>query len=373
MPAGTSVTPKQPKVLSTLLVIIASILTFIAILATWVREEALNTDQWVHTSTTIIKKPAVQKETASYLADQLAAAASTDRLEGLLPQKAKPLAAPLQGLAGDVAERTALRALGRQEFQKIWERANRISHTQLVNAINSDRGRAVVLDLRPMLGRIAERTGFALNPAVQDRGIIKVLDSEELGQIRTAAKLLRGLAWWAAALALAAFAAAIAVAGDRRRAVVRAGFGLVLVGLLTLVVRRLGINAGTTALASDSGAQLAAKDTLLVATQLVQDFARMVLALGVLACLAGWILGPGTWPTKLRGWASPALENNPGTVHGVMFGIVLLVLYAGLLPWSGNVVAVIVYVILGALLVELLRREGRPAPPAAPEAAGDAS
>ncbi len=153
----------------------------------------------------------------------------------------------------------------------------------------------------------------------------------------------------------------------------RAGFGLVLVGLLTLVVRRLGINAGTTALASDSGAQLAAKDTLLVATQLVQDFARMVLALGVLACLAGWILGPGTWPTKLRDWASPALENNPGTVHGVMFGIVLLVLYAGLLPWSGNVVAVIVYVILGALLVELLRREGRPAPPAAPEATADAS
>jgi len=371
MPTAASAKPKQRKLLSTVLVIVASVLTFIAILATWVREEALNTDQWVHTSTTIIKKPSVQKETASYLADQLAAAASTDRLQQLLPAKARPLAAPLNGLAGDVAERTALRALGRKEFQTIWEKANRISHAQLVNAINSDRGRAVVLDLRPMLGRIAERTGFALDPAVTGGGVIKVLDSEELGQIRTAAKLLRGLAWWAAALALAAFAAAIALAGDRRRAVVRSGFGLVLVGLLTLVARRLGIHDGSKALASDSGTQLAAQDTLLVATQLVQDFARMVLALGVLTCLSGWILGPGAWATRLRGWASPALANNPGTVHGVMFGVVLLVLYAGLLPWSGSLVAVIVYVILGALLVELLRREGGELT-AVPEATADA-
>jgi hypothetical protein len=208
-----------------------------------------------------------------------------------------------------------------------------------------------------MLGRIAQRTGFGLDPAQQSRGVITIIEADQLDQLRTAAKLLRAAAWWTAALALAAFAAAIALAGDRRRTVVKAGFGLLLVGLLTLVTRRLGISEATAALTPDGGSQAAARDSLLVATQLIQDFARMVVALGVMTLLSGWILGPSALATRLRGWASPVLKSSPGVVHAVMFGIVLWVLYLGLLPWSSNVVAVVVYVILGALLVESLRRE----------------
>lgn len=350
------------RVASPLLIALCLLLTFIALLATWVRQQALDTDSWVDTSTEILSHESVQRATAGYLADQVTSERAQSRLESVLPERAKPLAVPIQGLAADAAESTAMRALKNDRFQRFWERSNRIAHQQLVRAIDSDADRAIVLDLRPMLGRIAARTGFNINDIPPESGVVRILDGDELGQVRGYAKLLRGTAWWAAALALLALAAAIALAPDRRRAVVRAGIGLFAVALLVLIARRVGINQATSALGS-GGNELAVRDTLTTASTLLMDMGRSVAALGLLMTLAAWAVGPGAWATKLRGAVTPPIESFPGIAHLLAFSVVLLLVFGSVLPWSSSPLAIVVYAIAGATFVEVLRRAA-PANPA---------
>lgn len=343
------------------------VLTFLALISTWVREEALNTDQWVDTSTQIIEQKSVQEATAAFLAQQLESPQATERLRQVLPNRTKLLANPLQGVASEAAERAALRLLATSQFQTIWRTSNRVAHRQFVEAVTKESGSTVVLDLRPMLGRLAERTGFGITPEVERRAVITVLDSSELGEVRGYVKLLNAIAWWTAALALLSLAAAIWLAGDRRRAVVNAGIGLLVVGLLVLVARRAGINHATDALAADTGNDQATRDTLTIATRLLQDMSRAVVALGVLAIAGAWSLGPSRWATKLRELLRPAYANYPFAVHAAVAIFVLLIVFNGLLPWSTSPLAIVVYLALGATLVEMLRRADPPATETATE------
>ena len=59
-----------------------------------------------------------------------------------------------------------------------------------------------------------------------------------------------------------------------------------------LVARRAGINHATDALAADTGNDQATRDTLTIATRLLQDMSRAVVALGILAIAGAWSLGP---------------------------------------------------------------------------------
>lgn len=350
------------------------VLAFVALLSTWVKEEALDTDQWVQTSTEILEQESVQKATASYLAEQLDSPQATEKLREVLPERAKALATPLQGVASEAAEKAALRLLQGPRFQKLWEKSNRLAHSQLVAALERDNGSAIVLDLRPMLGRLAARTGFGMTSQMQERGRITILTDEDLGKARSYTKALKSLAWWSAALMLLSLVAAIWLAGDRRRTIVNAGIGLVVVGMFVLIARRIGINWGSENLPANAANKDATHDTLTVATSLLQDGGRAVVALGVVLIAGGWSLGPGKWAAKTRELVQGAYSSYPFAVHAAMAIIVLLLVFGSVLPWSHSPLALVVYLALGATLVELIRRPDEPPaaePPPEPEPPAD--
>lgn len=349
--------------LSAVLSVLSATLAVVALLATWVRTEALDTDRWTTTSTTILANSDVQQATASYLADQLTVPGTVDRLRERLPSRLQPLAGPLTGQLGDVTERTTLRALKAARFQRLWEQANRLAHQQLVAVIDAgeDKQRAIVLDLRPLLGRIAQRTGFGLRPLGQGRGVITVLDAEEIGQVQAAGRTLRKLAYLATVLALLALAATIAVAGDRRRGVVRAAAALLFAGVLVLVLRRAGIAIGTDALAEPAG-EAAPRATLTIATHLLANLAWMVILLGALSLAGAWLLGPGRRAGAVRGFVGEPLAERRGLAHVAVAVGVLALLSFGLLPWSTAPLAVVLYLAGAAGFVELLRRQVMAAP-----------
>lgn len=348
--------------ISAALAVLTALLTVLALVSTWVRSEALDTDQWTQTSTKVLANPAVQQATAAYLADQLTAPGTVKALQDQLPRLLQPLAGPLTGQLGEVTERLTLRALRSREFQRLWEAANRLAHRQLVRVIDGGPGmkRAIVLDLRPMLGRIAARTGFGLMPLGADRAVITVLDAQEVGQVQTAGRVLRRLAFISTLLALLSLAATVAVAGDRRRGAVRAASAVLFAGVLVLVLRRLGIAYGAQALAGATD-QAAPRATLTIATRLLTDLSWMIVVLGALSLVAAWLLGPGRRATAVRGFARPLAERR-GLAHVATALLVLVVVVVGLLPWSTAPLAVLVYLIGGSLFVELLRREVRAAP-----------
>src|SRR5262245_105258 len=109
-----------------LLVVLASVVLFVACLAVWVARQALDTDEWVKTSSSLVRDPAIQQETASYLADQLIdQRALTDRIRQILPYRTDPLAPVAAGAVAELAERTTVRAMRSGAFQTLWEETNR--------------------------------------------------------------------------------------------------------------------------------------------------------------------------------------------------------------------------------------------------------
>ena len=59
----------MPRWLSAVLVVVASVLAFAAVLAVWADRQVLDTDNWATASSELLELPAVRNRTAAYLAD----------------------------------------------------------------------------------------------------------------------------------------------------------------------------------------------------------------------------------------------------------------------------------------------------------------
>jgi hypothetical protein len=101
---------------------------------------------------------------------------------GTAPSVDTDLASGCEDALQNVGTRAANFVLGTAAAQTLWEEANRRMHTQLVNVLEGNKVRNistengdVVLDLRPLLERVAGRLG------IEDR--LKANQSETTGQI----------------------------------------------------------------------------------------------------------------------------------------------------------------------------------------------
>jgi hypothetical protein len=345
------------------LVIAGCVVAVVAMIAAWARGQLLDTHRWVDTSAAVLADPHVQSATAAYLADQLELAPQTSAaVRRVLPSRLAPLAGPVTGVLGDVAEKAALRALRSGAFQRVWRSANRVAHNQLIAVVDGHAvvGGGVVLDLRPMLVRLAARVGLgpkALAALPGNRGVVRVLRANQVEGVQDGAQILRALAWWSAALCLLLLAGGIGVARRRRGALLICGAGLLMAGLVVLVLRRVGGDALIGALTPDGAAGEQAGDAAWrITTGFLAHIAQAVMILGLLLLTGAWLLGPARWASGIRGAFVPWIQRNPLAAHtsaaALTFGLIAL----GLLPWTSFLVADIIYLTLSALLVEALRR-----------------
>jgi hypothetical protein len=345
-----------------MLIVLASLVLFLAGFSVWVARQLLDTDEWVETSSALVRDPAVQQATASYVAEQLVDQdALTGRLQELLPDRVDALAAPAAGGLAELAERATLRALRSGAFQTLWADANRLANEQLVELVEGEANRAVVFDLRPMLGRVAARIG--LGPDVvdrlpDDRGVITIVRPEELETVRSIGRGLRALALVLVRLSIVLFVAAVWLGRERRRrALLQAGLGILLAGLLVLVARRLAGAGVVDALASNGAAEPAARATWEIGTSLLREIAAGVVALGVAVLVCAWLAGPGRVATRVRGWIAPALRDQPAIAYAVALAVLLVLLAVGILPGAARIVLVVLYVVLVVAGVAALRRQ----------------
>ena len=180
------------------LLVVGALLTIVACLGVWANRQLLNTDNWVDTSSALLRDPAVQTATAAYLADQVASNVTADDLRTKLPDRLKPFAPQAASVLSELADRVAKRALQSGAFQTIWKETNRNAHEQFIKLIEGDkrtvRGASVVLDLRPMLGKLATRIGLGPDFAAKlsgDEGRVQIVqesDIELAAQLRQVAE-----------------------------------------------------------------------------------------------------------------------------------------------------------------------------------------
>ncbi len=351
-----------------LLLVAATVLTFVSIFSFWVNRQAMNTDNWVDTSSELLEDEEIQGQLATFLVAQLYANVDVEaELRKALPPQAGALAGPAAGGLRQLAQQVAERALTTSQIQAIWAEANRAAHEQFLNVIggggdvvSTDEGE-VTLQLGTVVTQIGEQAGVPAGLTAklpEDAGELKVLDSEQLSTAQEVAKAIRKLPVVLTALLILLYGGAIYLARGRRREAVRAtGFGFVAAGVLALLVRELVGGAVTGSLAATASVEPAVEATWDIGTSLLVTVAVSAIAFGILAVIGAWLAG-GTAPAvALRREAAPYFRERQAGAYGVAAAIWLALIAWAPIAAFRRPFGILLFAVLFAVGTEALRRQ----------------
>jgi hypothetical protein len=355
----------RPRRWAIALAAVGSVVLVLALFAVWLDRQALDTEDWVETSTELLEDPDIQDAVATFLVEELFAAVDVEaELASVLPEPAKPLAGPAAGGVRQLADRAAHRALESPKVQELWANANRAAHEELLvllgggdDVLAAGDG-AVTLDLEALVTQIAARAGIDLAGKLPpELGQVEVLSSDQIEGAQEGADLLETLTWILVVSTLAIYALAILVGRGYRREVVRAiGFGWIVAGIVVLAARNIAGGAIVEALSTTAGIEPAAESTWRIATTLLAASGAAMIGYGVVAVLGAWLAGPGPLATEVRRTLAPLFNSRPAA-YGVLLAIIALVFWWAPTEGSQRLAPSILLVVLLIAGYEALRRK----------------
>jgi len=355
--------------LARILVVVGALLAVVALLAAYVRYQALDTNTVEDTAGQLIADDAIRNQVAAALVDQLFSNVDVEALlDEQLPAQQKGLAGPIAGAVRLGAEPAASRLLERPRIQELWVRSVTQAHRALINVLEGDtraletQGGNVVLNLRPLIIQFGDRiaiVGRIDQRLPPDAGQITILKSDQLETAQDLTQLLKVLGLWLWLVPLVLWALALWIARGRRRAIMRMiGISAIIVGLLILVVRRVAGSIIVDRLSPAESVKMAAGDAWEILTASLRDGGLTLLFLGVVMLVAVWLVGPSRSGTATRRWLAPYLAR-PEIAFGAAAALLLLLVWWGPVIQSRQWRAVLAAAIVLALGVQLLRRETR--------------
>jgi putative oligomerization/nucleic acid binding protein len=320
------------------LIVLGSVLAFLSVFAIWIERQALNTDDWVHTSGRLLQNETIRAAVGEYLVDQLYENVDVRKeLEDILPGEAKELAGPAAGGLRQVAGDGAEKVLETSTAQGLWEDANRAAHEQLLavlenkkEAVSTEEGN-VSLNLGSMLTNLADQVGIGESLAEKlppDAGQIHILKSDQLKTAQNIAVAIKGLALLLSILTFAAFGAAIYLAREGRWVTVLfSGVGLISAGFAVIIARHVAGGIVVDQLVTTESAKAAGEAAWSIGTSLMTSIATTVIVVGVLFAIAGWLSSPSGAARSTRRFLAPALRDYPAWVYtglAIVVGIYFL-------------------------------------------------
>ena len=354
------------------LIVVASLLTFLAIFAVWANRQLLNTDNWTDTSSELLENDAIRTQIGAFLVEELYANVDvTGELQEVFEQVLQPAGA--SALAGPAASGLRTLAderidvlLARPRVQQLWEEANRRAHLRLLEVIEgggdtlSTSGGEVTLNLSSLLSQTQSNLGVGgrVEEKLPDSAAeIVLFQSSELDAAQKGVKLLKSLAIALVALALILFGLGVYLARGWRREALRAcGVGFIFAAAAALVVRSIAGGALVDALATTEAVRPAAEAAWSIGTSLLVQASTAILIYGVVIVLAAWLAGPTTWAVGTRRALAPYLRE-PRYAWGA-FGVIVLVLIAWApTPAFRLVIPTLILIGLLAAGTEALRRQ----------------
>jgi hypothetical protein len=335
---GSPARPGHPR-WALALIVLGAILTFAAIFSIWVNRQALNTDNWVNTSTRLIQNEKVRAQLSDYLANELFANVDVKgELEEALPEKLAPLAGAAAGGLEQLAPKVAERVFATPRFQELWEAANRKAHEELLTVLNggssslSTENGEVKLQLGAILEEIGEGSGVGetlVEKLPAEAGEITVLKSDELSLAQDVANLLRKLPIALTLVALLCFALAVYLSPRRREALRSVGFAFVIAGLLSLGLRGFAGTYVVGGLSRTTAVEPAIEAVWSIGTSMLVTIATSAVIFGLLVALAAILAGPSRAAVKLRSLIAPYAQRSPAGYWGAA-----LLIFIALVAWA---------------------------------------
>jgi hypothetical protein len=298
-----------------ILLVIATVLTPLTIVALFVKQQINDTGRYVQTVKPLASDPAVLAYVAEDVSQQLFERVDIKQyVEDALPKRADVLAGPLTSALQGFVRTAVERVLATDQFQSLWLEANRIAHTQMVNVLTgSDSGEitatangAVTVDLSSVTKLVQQRlaeTGidlFSRIPIASIGGKITIFQSNDLYKARSALSILNTVAWVLPFIVIGCLGAAIYLSRNRRRGFVASAIAFAIgAGILALALwagRGAYLNAATgRELPYDAAA--AVYDTLL---RFLHTSVRAALFLSAIVLIAVFFAGPSRFAVWFR-------------------------------------------------------------------------
>jgi hypothetical protein len=366
--AGRSPLSRGRKIAIWALIVVAAIITFVSILTVWVERQMLDSHSWHNASAQIIKDPAVQSALATELVNELYQNVDiAAELQKRLPKNFKQLADPAAAALRDPATRGVEFLLSQPRFQALFVQASDVAHEKLVNVLENHTGfgistgnGVVTLDVTELLKQIGEALGVpggALNRLPANVGQITIMRSDQLSTAQQAVRLIKILSVWLLVLVLVLYGVAIYLAhGRRRRTLAYVGWSLVVVGLLSLIAKRLIGNYVLSSLVSDTYRE-PAHHVWLIATSILGSIGWAIVLYGLILVLAAMLAGPWRAAVWLRREIAPVVNQRQEYAWGTVALVYLLLVLWGpthaLRTWWG----ILLIGVLLAVGVHLLRKQ----------------
>ena len=342
------------------LLVVGTILWIALGFAVWANRQALNTDNWVDTSSALLEDDEIRTAVGLFIIDRLyQSEVVEERLAEVLPPRLVPLAKPAaQGLK-EVAQRNAGRVLGSDAALTAWETANRAAHQTLIRLVEGDVASGdVELNLGSLFEQMAAATGLpedAVAKLPPEVTALEIASGDNLEAAQDALDLFKTILWVLLILTLAAFGAAIWLSRDRRSTIIKVGGCIMFAGVALLAVRRLGGSLATDALAEAPNAHAVADDTWGIATSLLADISWGSILFGFFLITGGWLAGEGRRATSVRRSSAYILRERPGAVRAGLGVAILLLVIWGPVPWTQRWWGILVFTAIAFAWLEWIR------------------
>jgi hypothetical protein len=417
------------RVVAAILVAVAGFGAVASAIGLWGARTTLDTDRWVATVSALPEQPAVTAAMSSYFTDEVFNVLEVRRrLADALPPRAEFLAAPVTGAVHDYMRDSVQRYMRSDDFQALWESANRFAHTQIMAVLEnrsetvSVQGDTVTLNLLPivnnlltaienalptMFGRrldlptisageipsgLRQRIETALGVTLpSDFAQIKFYNRHRLGGLQQAVVTFKRSVGLLIAGTVLALGLAFWVSPNRRRTILQLGLWLT-IAVFVLSYAMRAIRDQLLAMVPNGlyreGVSVAVHEMFTG----LRQWGGWILWTGVAVAVLAYLLGPGRFPVTLRRGVVRGAGSMARTTRTIATGTelrrwsarhldvlrvggVAVAAIAALLFSSWTALLVIIMVLTGyEVLVAVLARWGeQSAPPPPPPAAAAAA
>jgi hypothetical protein len=417
---------RMRRIGTVILVILTSLCVAAATVGVWTKRTLASTDRYVALVGPLASDPEVTGPLGTRLTEEVFVALDVEgRVREALasipnaPAAIGFIAGPITQGAKDLIEARVQEFLNSPAFAELWIRVNTVAHDKLAALLNGDYdqlpnvaidGGEVQLNLVSLVAEVIRRLGqegadllgidvtipeipadLDVTPAVQmlssalgvslppDFGQVTILSADQLSGYQDAVRGMKRLVVALFILSLLLIAATVALAPDRRRAVIWLGAGITVALFLGGVFLRR-IRTDVVDSIGGPGARAAADDVFGRVIAGLRHAGMLVLAVALIAAVVAYLMGRPPWfqrtvattkrvtarrpgGSELEVWL--AAHAEPVRIGGVALGAVLLFLTG--IDW---IPVAIVAVLVGLLLweVSIAVQRARGGGPVSPEA-----
>ena len=354
------------RALPIILIVLATIIGIVSVFALWAKRQLLETETWSTTSEELIEDADIQDALSTFIVTAIFDNVDIEaELANRLPPQVAPLAGPIAGALRGGADDVALKALEEPRVQQLFVDASAGAQSSLIALIDhegefvSTTGGVVTLDLTSVLESVTAQLGLPDVAAKlpPEASAIEVMRSDELDAAQKGLNFLQAVGWVLTALTLLLYAAAILLAGDRRRQTLRAvGFSFIIVGAVVLFARGAAANLVVGSLSEVASSDAAVTAVFNIGSSLILETGQSIVAYGIVIVLAAWLAGPTRWATSIRHRLTPYLRQ-PSYAYGGLAALLLLLFWWDPVIATHRVVPSLVLIALAALGTEMLRRQ----------------